>query len=112
MGPSFEKFVPVLHGRGHAPQSGPRGEAWAWAFHALGALVVAAAFLLVPPSVALSAVAPAFLLIGASLAAYAWATGQPVRTEGVSAWDLAGLYVFLGFIAMGLANPDHVAHLF
>ena len=78
----------------------------------LAAAVVVAAFCLVPKAVALSAIAPAFILLGACVAAYARLTRQPSPPDRVSAWDVAGLYVFLGFMATVLANPDHVALLF
>jgi hypothetical protein len=112
MGPSFEKSVPVFDTPGGARQSGTASAALIWALHGLAVLVVATAFWLAPKAIVLSVIAPAFILMGAAVAAYAWITRQPARGGGLSAWDLAGLYMFLGFVALGLANPDHVAALF
>ncbi len=112
MGPSFDTFGPVLDEPNISPRSHVISPSTVVALNMFAALLLGAMIWFAPPAIALGLAGPVFILLGAAVATYAWLSHEGSSAGRLSAWDVAGIYVFLGCIAVGLANPDVIAHLF
>ena len=82
---------------------------------ALAAMVVAPMPLLawLLPSTLVLPMLSVVLLTSAVVAAFlAWLRGAERDPDGISLWDVAGAFAFLGFASGMLSEPAHVAQLF
>jgi hypothetical protein len=67
---------------------------------------------LLPPPLVLP-ISSLVLVSGAAVAAlFAWLCSTEPASPGITLWDLAGAFAFIGLAAGGLSEPMHVAHLF
>jgi hypothetical protein len=99
--------------RSDAPEIG--FGAWRWQTQAVFLSGLSAALLLglvwiVPPGLGLPLFATALLVFGGLVAAYAWLRGVK-NSNRVSAWDVAGTCVIVGFAAAIMSRPEQVLML-
>jgi hypothetical protein len=67
---------------------------------------------LLPPSLVLPMSSLVLLSGAAVVALFAWLRNTEPGSAGITLWDLAGAFAFIGLAAGGLSEPMHVAHLF
>lgn len=99
--------------RNRAPEIG--FGAWRWQTQAVFLTGLSAALLMglvwiVPPGLGLPLFATVLLVSGGLLSAYAWWRGLK-SGNSVSAWDVAGTCVLLGFAAAIMSRPEQVLQL-
>jgi hypothetical protein len=90
--------------------------AWRWQVQALFLSGLSAALLMglvwiVPPGLGLPLFATVLLVSGGLVAAYAWWSGARMGGNRVSAWDVAGSCVLVGFAAAIMSRPEQVLQL-
>ena len=65
-----------------------------------------------PPSLVLPVFSVVSLAGAGIMALFAWYSKATRDSAGITAWDVAGAFAFIGFAAGMLSEPEHVVNLF
>ncbi len=78
----------------------------------LGALPAALVALFAPKAVALPAASLVSIMLAFAVAFYAYRARVNYRSQGLTFWDLAGMFAFIGIGAGAMSEPLAVLELF
>ena len=97
-------------------EQSPHWPALRWLPPQLGVVATAASVLLlvlwVPPPLVLPALSFASFVAAGVVALIAWWSRTDHRAEGLTLWDLAGVFALLWIVAGMLSEPEQVAQWF
>ncbi len=78
----------------------------------LGVIPAACVALLAPKSIALPAASLLSLVLALAVGIYAWRARVNYRAQGLTFWDLAGMFALVGFGAGAMSDPAAALELF